>query len=36
VYTFARIEGSNPSLTARIQKDLNRFDLGLFFIFNKN
>ncbi len=30
VYTFARIEGSNPSLTARIQKDLKRFDLGLF------
>ena len=29
VYTFTRIEGSNPSLTARILKDLNRFDLGL-------
>ena len=31
VYTFARIEGSNPSLTARIQERPNRFDLGLFY-----
>ncbi len=35
VYTFTRIEGSNPSLTARIQKRPNRFDLGLF-LFNLN
>ncbi len=34
VYTFTRIEGSNPSLTARIQKRPNRFDLGLFYWLN--
>ncbi len=35
VYTFARIEGSNPSLTARIQiqRSLNLIGLG-FFIYN--
>ncbi len=36
VYTFTRIEGSNPSLTARIQKRPNRFDLGLFSLYTTN
>ena len=32
VYTFARIEGSNPSLTAIILKGLSLFDSNLFLL----